>query len=53
MKFRIEPDETGYFLYAKVDDKWKVICFRSTFIGTKFAAWRYSKHYKKRGELEL
>ena len=53
MKFKIEPDESGYFLYAKINDEWKLICFRLTFIGTKFAAWRYSRHYKKGGDFEL
>lgn len=53
MKFRIEPGEIGYLLYVKVDDKWEMICFRSTFIGAKFAAWRYSRHHKKSEEFEL
>lgn len=53
MKFKIEPDESGYFLYAKINDEWKLICFRLTFIGTKIAAWRYSRHYKKGVDFEL
>lgn len=53
MRFKIEPDESGYFLYAYIDDEWKLICFRLTLIGVKFSAWRYARHYKKSGEFEL
>ena len=53
MRFKIEPDENGYFLYAYIDDEWKLICFRLTLIGAKFSAWRYARHYKKNREFEL
>ena len=53
MKFKVEPDESGYFLYAYIDLEWKLICFRLTLIGAKFVAWRYTRHYKKSGEFEL
>lgn len=53
MKFKIEPDSSGYFLYFKIDDEWKLIGFRFTFIGAKFSAWRYARRYKKSGEFEL
>ena len=53
MRFKIEPDESGYFLCAYIDDEWKLICFRLTLIGVKFSAWRYARHYKKSGEFEL
>ena len=47
MKFKIEPDSSGYFLYFKTDDGWELITFTFTFIGAKFKAWRYSRRYKK------
>ena len=53
MRFKIEPDENGYFLYAYIDGKWKLICFRLTLIEAKFSAWRYKRYYKKIGEFEL
>ena len=53
MRFKIEPDNNGYFLYAYIDDKWKLICFRFTLIGAKFSAWRYKKHNQQGGEFEL
>ena len=53
MKFEIEPDENGYYLYAKILDEWELVGFRFTFIGSKFAAWRYTRHYKKSGKFEL
>lgn len=53
MKFVIKPDKDGYFLYANIDGKWKLICFRLTIIGAKLAASRFLKRYKRCGEFEL
>ena len=53
MKFKIEPDSDGYFLYVENDNKWILIGFRYTLIGTKFLAWRYKKHYEKMRVFEL
>lgn len=53
MKFKIEAEDNGYFLYADIDGRWKLVAFKLTVIGAKFAAWRYKRRYRKIGEFEL
>lgn len=53
MKFKIEPDREGYYLYVYNDSKWKLIGFNFTLIGARFSAWRFKRRCKKSGEFEL
>ena len=53
MKFKIEPDDIGYFLYVEIDGEWKLLGFRYTFIGAKFAAWQYKRRCSKAIEFKI
>lgn len=53
MKFKVEPDNIGYFLYVEINGKWKLLGFRFTLIGAKFSAWRYKRHFKRSGEFKM
>lgn len=53
MKFKIEADSIGYFLYVKIDNQWEFVGFKLTIIGARFSAWRYKRRYRKSGEFEL
>lgn len=53
MKFKIEPGNTGYFLYVEIDGKWKLLGFKFTLIGVKISAWRYKRHFENAGEFEI
>ena len=53
MRFKIEPDKDGYFLYVLINNKWELIGFKFTLIGARISAWRYKRHCKKSGEFKL
>ena len=53
MKFKIEPDDIGYYLHVEIDGEWKFLGFRYILIGAKFAALRYKRRHSKTSEFKI